>query len=216
MQLPAAVPILVFARAPTPGACKTRLIPAYGALGAARLYRSLVHRSLSIARAADCGPVVLWTTPSSSHPFFAGLSAQFGATRLRQPSGDLGRRMAFALDQTLNAGAAAALLIGTDAANLSAQDLRAAAQILQTAADAVLQPSDDGGYVLIGARKRLGGALRAVQWSSGRECQQSRARLERRGFRVALLDVRCDIDEPCDLRHARHQGWFDGLKWTGV
>ncbi|MGQ0530571.1 MAG: TIGR04282 family arsenosugar biosynthesis glycosyltransferase [Panacagrimonas sp.] len=216
MQLPTAIPILVFARAPTPGACKTRLIPGYGPLGAARLYRSLVHRSVSIARAADCGPVVLWATPTGSHPFFAGLSAEYGVKRMRQTRGDLGQRMAFALDQTLNAGAAAALLIGTDAANLSADDLRAAAQVLQTQADAVLQPSEDGGYVLIGARKPLGGTLRAVQWSSGRECQQSRARLEKRGFRVALLDARCDIDAPRDLRHARHQGWFDGVKWIGV
>ena len=210
------VPILVFARVPTPGACKTRLIPGYGALGAARLYRGLVHRSLDVACAADCGPVSLWTTPSCGHPFFKRLRAQYDVSLVRQPHGDLGRRMATALDHALLSGSPAALLIGTDAANLNAQDIRTAAQKLLTGTDAVLQPADDGGYVLIGARRLIGNVLRAVHWSSGRECQQSRARLERLGFRVELLGVRHDVDEPRDLRRARQQGWFDGTRWTGL
>ena len=44
--------VIVFARAPLPGRTKTRLIPALGAAGAARLQARLTRRALDTARAA--------------------------------------------------------------------------------------------------------------------------------------------------------------------
>ena len=53
--------IAVFARAPQAGAAKTRLIPALGAAGAARLQRRLTLHALAVARRAALGGVTLWT-----------------------------------------------------------------------------------------------------------------------------------------------------------
>lgn len=200
------VPVLVFARAPVPGRCKTRLIPRYGARGAAALHRQLVRRTLRTAIDAKCGPVQLWTAPSSRHPFFVALSRLHGLSLHRQHEGDLGHRMSRALAQTLAAGAPAAVLVGTDAANLVADDIRAAAAALLRDADAVLQPASDGGYVLIGLRRKAGSALTGVHWSTGRELRQSRARLIQRGLRVALLPERWDVDHPRDVLRARREG----------
>lgn len=199
------VPVLVFARAPVPGRCKTRLIPRYGARGAAALHRQLVRKTLRTAIDADCGPVQLWAAPSACHPFFVELSRTLGLSVHRQHEGDLGRRMSRALAQTLAAGAPAAVLVGTDAANLGAEDIRQAAGALLRDADAVLQPASDGGYVLIGLRCAAGSALTGVAWSSGRELRQSRARLLQRGLRVELLPQRWDVDYPRDVLRARRE-----------
>ena len=50
-------PVLVFAKAPVPGAAKTRLIPALGAGGAAALHERFVAWTLATAAAAATGPV---------------------------------------------------------------------------------------------------------------------------------------------------------------
>lgn len=201
-----AVPVIVFARAPVPGRCKTRLIPGYGRIGAARLYRRLVCRTLALALESHCGEVQLWVAPSPGHPFFAGLHRRHGVRLRRQPGGDLGRRMSRALASVLMGGAPGALLVGTDAANLCAQDFRDAASRLLADSDVVLQPASDGGYVLIGLRHAIGEALRGVTWSSGRECAQTRARLSARNLRVAVMPMREDIDHPGDVRRARRAG----------
>jgi len=49
--------VMVFARAPTPGEAKTRLIPALGEAGAAALHRRLVMHCLLAARDSRLGPV---------------------------------------------------------------------------------------------------------------------------------------------------------------
>jgi glycosyltransferase A (GT-A) superfamily protein (DUF2064 family) len=49
--------IAVFARAPLAGAAKTRLIPALGAAGAARLQRRLTLHALAVAQRAAIGRV---------------------------------------------------------------------------------------------------------------------------------------------------------------
>lgn len=196
--------ILVFARVPVAGRCKTRLIPRYGPIGAMRLHCRLVERALALALDAGIGEVELWTAPAPGHPYFARLRRQHGVRLRRQCAGDLGRKMSHALACALREGAAGAVLIGTDAANLGAADLRSAARALDDGADIVIQPASDGGFVLIAARTDPGSRLRGVAWSSGAELRQTCARL--RALRISLLDSRRDIDRPRDVRQAKLNG----------
>lgn len=193
--------ILVFARAPVPGRCKTRLIPALGATGAAALHRRLTLRTLATACRAGA-TVELWCTPDTRHAFFGACRRRFGLRLRRQPAGDLGRRMALALGDALRAGATAAILVGTDCPTLAAADLRHTLNALRTC-DAVLQPSGDGGYVLIGMRRTERRALSGIRWSSGRELTQTRRRFARLGLTWSELTPRTDVDTPADYRKAR-------------
>lgn len=72
------VRILIFAKAPIPGRVKTRLIPALGAAGAARLARRLLRHTLTQAMAADLGSVELCACPTFSHPDWAGQRLSLG------------------------------------------------------------------------------------------------------------------------------------------
>lgn len=202
MKRPAAR-VVVFSRAPVPGACKTRLVPKLGAAGAAALHRRLVRRTLREAVRAGAD-VELWCAPHPGHAFFAQCRRALGVRLRRQPAGDLGRRMALAL------AGRPAILVGTDCPRLSATDIRAALAALATH-DAVLQPSLDGGYVLIGARDLPRRALAGIRWSSGLELGQTRRRFARLGLRWRELPARADLDTPADLLSARRRGWLEGL-----
>ena len=202
MKRPAAR-VVVFARAPVPGACKTRLIPTLGAAGAAALHRRLVLRTLREAARTGAG-VELWCAPDASHGFFARCRRALPMRLRRQPHGDLGRRMALALRR------GPAVLVGTDCPTLTAADIRAALAMLDRR-DAVLQPSLDGGYVLIGARNLPRRALAGVSWSSGSELAQTRRRFARLGLDWVELPPRGDLDTPADLARARRSGLLRGL-----
>ena len=196
--------ILVFARAPVPGRCKTRLVPALGRDGAARLHRQLVRRTLSAARASAL-PVELWCAPDARHGFFAACRRDYGVVLRRQPAGDLGRRMALALARVLREGAGAAILVGSDCPEFTPKDFSAAIAALSRA-DCVLQPSTDGGYVLIGARRLARRVLAGIAWSSGRELAQTRGRFRALGLRWRELRVLGDVDTPADYRRVRRKG----------
>src|SRR3972149_4690088 len=89
--------IMIFAKAPTPGRVKTRLIPALGESGAAELQRQLIERTLCTAVAAGLGRLVLWGAPGPDDPFFAACAERHGVGLQAQGEGDLGMRMARAL-----------------------------------------------------------------------------------------------------------------------
>ena len=202
----AAERVLVLARAPIAGRCKTRLIPACGARGAARVHRQLMRRCLRVA-GVSMRPVHLLGAPDAGHAIFAELRRRHGCRMGRQPAGDLGRRMLGALNQALREGAAAAVLVGSDCAALTAAHLDAAFAALRAGHDGVLQPAEDGGYVLIGLRRAAPAhLLRGVDWSSGHELRQTRALLQRAGFKLQVMETLWDVDHPRDLRRARRLG----------
>jgi len=189
--------VIVFARAPVPGATKTRLIPALGADGAAELHRRLVARMLAEAVAADIGPVELCCTPDVHHPFFADCARRFGISLQTQVGADLGERMSGAFDRVL-AGSQSALLVGSDIPSLGVSHLLRAREALQDA-DAVFVPADDGGYVLVGLSRPQPLLFEGIEWGSGEVMAQSRGRAVEADLRIAELDPLWDLDRPEDL-----------------
>ena len=69
---------MIFAKAPTPGRVKTRLIPALGEIGAANFQRQLIVRTLRTALAAGLGTPELWCAPSPGDSFFAACAQGHG------------------------------------------------------------------------------------------------------------------------------------------
>lgn len=198
-----AAQVAVFAKAPVPGEVKTRLIPLLGAADAAELHAALVRRTLATARNAGVGPVSLWCMPDAGHPFFAACAAQYGATLHVQRGGHLGERMARALAQLLADGPA--LLVGSDCPALAAGDLRAAASSLSTH-DAVFQPAEDGGYVLVGLSRPLPGLFEGIRWGESGVMRETRSRLRAAGARWREMPVRWDVDRPEDYRRLLASG----------
>lgn len=190
---------MIFAKAPTPGRVKTRLTPALGESGAAELQRQLIERTLRTAVAAGLGTLELWCAPGPDDPFFAACAERHGVGLQAQGEGDLGMRMARALEFALAAGSPA-LLIGCDCPALTAAYLREAAAALAGGSDAVLGPAEDGGYVLIGlARGPAAQLFEDIAWGTATVMQQTRARLAHDNWRWRELEPLWDVDRPEDL-----------------
>lgn len=192
---PGDVQIAVLAKAPVPGAAKTRLIPALGARGAARLQRQFILRTLATAAAAQLGPVTLWCAPDTRHRFFRALHRRAGIECISQPAGDLGERMHAAFEHHCPRGPA--LLVGTDCPALQAGHLREAARRLRGGAEAVFQPAEDGGYVLVGLRRPQPQLFSGMSWGGPGVMGATRSRAL--GLRVSELETLWDVDRPADL-----------------
>lgn len=190
--------VIVFAKAPVAGAAKTRLIPALGAAGAARLHERLVDRTLETARAAGLGPVELCCAPDSAQPFFASRAARFGVLLTEQGVGDLGERMHRAL-----AAGLPALLIGADCPAMTPEYLRDASTALADGYDAALGPAEDGGYVLLAAGRIRPEVFARIRWGGPDVMEEQRARLRALGWRWTELAPLWDVDRPDDLARLR-------------
>lgn len=193
---PFRVGVAILARAPIPGQAKTRLIPAIGADGAARLQRWLLQRTVAMALVADVGPVTLWCAGDPRHPDFAVCRAYGSVVVRNQPESDLGQRMFTAMRESATPGGV--LVIGTDCPAMSASHLREAAERLRHH-DAVVTPAEDGGYVLIGMNKPLESAFENVDWGTDRVMAQTRERLKASRASWDEPATLWDVDRPEDL-----------------
>lgn len=196
--------IAIFAKAPIPGFAKTRLIPALGAEGAARLQDQLVARAVTVAQAANIGPVSLWCTPDVRHECFARMATTTGVELHQQTQGDLGSRMSAAFSVLLRAGPT--LLMGTDCALMTPELLRNCAAHLRHDADAVFLPVEDGGYILVGLNRPSPSIFVDIPWHGGDVMRVTRARGALHGLRLAEPAILWDIDRPEDYARALHEG----------
>jgi uncharacterized protein len=197
---PPAGTLIVFAREPVPGTVKTRLIPALGALGAARLYERLFALALNAARATPCARRQLWCAGAPADGgHCARLAAEYGLAWRPQPEGDLGTRMAAALAHAL-AETDRAVLIGSDCPEYDAAYLGAAFEALAQC-DAVIGPAADGGYVLIGLRRVDAALFAGIPWGTETVLDDTRRALRRLGRAWHELPTRRDVDRPQDLAH---------------
>ncbi|MDJ0863629.1 MAG: TIGR04282 family arsenosugar biosynthesis glycosyltransferase [Gammaproteobacteria bacterium] len=202
--------VMVFSRVPEPGQVKSRLVPALGPAGAARLQGHLTRNAVRTAVAAHVGPVELWCTPTTEHPFLAALEEELPVQLRLQGAGDLGERMAAAFDDALS-GSSGALLMGSDCLDLTPGDLRTAVDALGSGADVVLGPAADGGYVLIGLRHTVPELFQGMPWGTSEVLRLTRERLTVSGKDWYELPVRHDVDRPEDLdRFAELQRWTAG------
>ena len=195
--------IVIFAKAPQPGSVKTRLIPALGADGAAMLARRLLAHTMSQALAADIGQVELCMSPTPFDAAWQGVAVPSGVQQTAQEGGDLGARMARAVECVMQRSPSAdtsVLLIGTDCPALTVPLLKQAAQQLAHH-DAVLFPAHDGGYVLLGLKSPCPELFEHMPWSTSVVAAQTLQRMAALDLRVWQGPVLHDIDEPDDLQH---------------
>jgi hypothetical protein len=208
---PADCRVVVMARAPVAGCAKTRLIPALGPEGAARLQARLTWRAVATAHQSRVGPVTLACAPDAGHPFFARCATEFGLELADQRGDDLGSRMAHCFRRLL--ARSPVILIGTDAPALTFVDLRLARDALHFH-DAVLTPAEDGGYVLIGLSRFSSALFEGVSWGSDGVLAQTRERLVDLAWRWDEMPASWDVDRPADLVRLRRSGLIDLSDFT--
>jgi rSAM/selenodomain-associated transferase 1 len=192
--------LVIFARAPRLGAVKRRLARDVGALAAWRFHRettgTLLHR---------LGRDPRWTTWLAVTPDrWARQGRGLWRTpvrRLAQGPGDLGARMGWVFER-LPPGPV--VIVGSDVPGITPAAIARAFRRLGNH-DWVLGPARDGGYWLIGARRRpvLRLPFQGVRWGSPHARADTLANLQ--GHKVALLEPLDDVDTGTDLARLKRR-----------
>ena len=190
--------LVIFARAPRLGTVKRRLARDIGAVGAWRF-----HRDNTAALLRRLAPDPRWrcwlaVTPDRAARARRGLWPRNGRGVPRlvaQGSGDLGARMGRVF-HGLPPGPV--VIVGSDIPGIRARHVAEAFHTLGRH-DWVIGPADDGGYWLIGARRRP--ALRlpfaGMTWGGDQVLARTLANLA--GQKVTLLGELIDVDTGADL-----------------
>ena len=197
--------IIVFAKAPTPGHCKTRLGRVVGMHRAAEIHRQLTDITLLSIKDKALAPASLYCDGDLRHVFFQRQRRQHELTLRKQSQGDLGQRMYQAFRESL-ATSSAVLIVGTDCPLIGPSHLEQALDFLHGDTGAVFLPTEDGGYALVGLSKPEPHLFRRIDWGSPKVMQQTRHRLRQTGLRWVELPSVWDIDEATDFRRARRAG----------
>ncbi len=197
--------IVIFAKAPTPGKAKTRLIPALGEIGAARLAHQMLVATVEEAQGARLAIPELCATPHPFDPEWEPFPPKAEIRYTDQGHGSLGERLARAA-RRVTLLREHILLIGTDCPALDRHRLRAAAEALLTH-DTVMHPAADGGYALLGLARFDPSIFSDIAWSTASVASTTRARIEALGWSLQVLETLRDIDEPEDLAAAEVTGF---------
>lgn len=195
----------LFGKVPEPGSTKTRLAPALGDRGAARLYRAFLDDTVRRTAAVEVERRTLWLAGGDGGR--ERVRKRHRGLRVRpQRGGDLGERMAHAMETSFSEGAGRVLIVGTDHPTLPPERPELAFRLLQSA-DLVLGPSDDGGYYAIGLRRAAWPSARQlfrdVPWSTGRVLDVTRSKADRAGLDRRELPGWYDVDLPSELERLR-------------
>jgi len=190
----------VMVKAPELGRVKTRLAATHGdefALQFARACLADTWESSSQLLGLCTELVVSGSAPLPPLP-------NSPATQSQAP-GDLGARMEAALNFGLTK-ANFAMLIGTDSPGLPPHYIGDAADALRAGYDAVIGPTADGGFYLIGVRRCPSGLLEELPWSQPHTRAATLSRLAASKLTTRLLGDWFDVDDQAGLM--RLQTWL--------
>lgn len=196
--------LILFTRLPKPGTTKTRLIPTLGPQGAADLQRKMTELMIQQARQLSSDQ------PTDIFVYYEGgtvlqMEQWLGKDLhyVQQQGKDIGQRMYNAFMDGYTDGADHIVLIGCDIPTIDHILLTKAFSDL-TSHTAVIGPSADGGYYLIGIHRQavpgLSGSLFTdITWSTSKVYQQTIAALKKHQVSFTALPLQRDIDRPDDL-----------------
>jgi len=194
--------VVLMAKRPAAGATKTRLAPAISMQQAADLYeRFLIDTLAAVTKRQDCTLVVAIDDPGSAD-YFAALAP--GITQVQQEGATLGERLDSVMSRCLELGFDQVFALGTDSPDLPGGHLSAAFEALQgDDVDVVLGPTDDGGYYLIGWKRRWSPMVTEVKMSTPTVLADTLDVADGLGARVSLGPAWYDVDCPEDLTRLR-------------
>jgi len=190
---------LFFVKNPVPGRVKTRIGRVVGFEKAARLYKCFVLDMLETFSTLDVPLRVHFHPPEAEAEI--GRAFRLKCDIFPQQGPDLGRRMENAFSLAFAHGFDRAVLVGSDIPDYPAALLARALKALMDS-DAVVGPSRDGGYHLIGFRKSTYApeVFDGPKWSGPDVLEQTLSIMARKNISPAVWPLWTDMDRIEDLK----------------
>jgi rSAM/selenodomain-associated transferase 1 len=191
--------ILFFVKYPASGQVKVRLKSNSIPYNVVDLYRNFVLDMLAMLKRSHICFYVVYHPSDALELFKTWLHNNL--QYLSQQGNDLGERLDCAFQTAFARGHQRVIALGSDVPDLNDLVLSRAFQVLRTD-DAVIGPSPDGGYYLIGfqATSFSSTFFDDISWSSDIVFSQTCAKLRKIGRSVQVLTPWRDVDTVIDLQ----------------
>jgi len=188
----------VFAKFWEPGRVKTRLAKSLDPEKAATIYEAMVETTVERLSAISATRILGYAPDDERTRMGFRYAEGRDWSLVPQSEGDLGERMGSFFIEQFQAGVERVVLVGTDSPNLPLVEVQEAFEHLKTC-DVVLGPTDDGGYYLVGAAKRVPPIFGNMPWSTPDLLPRTIRCLDDAGLSYTTLDPWYDVDEIFDL-----------------
>ena len=189
--------VICFTRVPKPGRTKTRLMPFLSGEQCAELHWAFL-RDLSHIYAFLDADLFVAHTPD---PDWESLKGIFPTARFfPQEGNDLGEKMNHALNLALSMGYEKCILTGSDIPLMTGVHLQSGFEALDQA-DVTLGPTSDGGFYLVGAKKKSPFLFENQTYGYGNVYENTITAIQAAGKSFCPALCCDDVDTPEDLRN---------------
>jgi rSAM/selenodomain-associated transferase 1 len=210
--------VLIFAKAPVPEFCKTRMQPALTPQQCAALQDALLKDLMELKKEIE-PDVHVWVayTPAENEAYFRAFSSRIFV----QKGKDLGERMRNGFVRLFDKSYQSVTVIGTDTP-LHKEDIHQAFEQLKEY-PVVIGPAYDGGYYLLGLTRDVPELFSGISWSTRHVFDETMRRVNKLGLQAGLLNRKRDIDDPDDLMAYEKvetnrylDQWKEGITWWNI
>jgi uncharacterized protein len=191
--------VIIFVKNPVIGKVKTRLSATIGNEKALNIYKKLLAHTLLSVKEIMADVFIYFSNDIEENIF------EFENTFFKkvQEGNNLGDRMKNAFDGVFDLWYDNVIIIGTDCPGIDL-DLLDNAFLQLDNVDVVVGPAEDGGYYLLGMKKRNPQLFDNINWSTSSVLYSTINCCKENNLAYTMLPTLSDVDEEKDLIHFTH------------
>lgn len=193
--------LIIFTRNPELGKCKTRLAKTLGDQAALNIYKYLLQHTVNVSKKVNATRYVFYSETIPQNDIWD--CTYFN--KMLQKGNNLGERMQNAFEYLFHSGYKNVLIIGSDLLDLNETIVEQGFEKLE-ANDIVIGPAEDGGYYLLGMKRRHENIFKNKDWGTQNVRIETLKDLE--DCSVSLLQELNDIDTFEDMKHYKQLKTF--------
>ena len=186
--------VMVFTRNPELGKVKTRLAKTIGNRAALNIYKYLLKHTESIIKTIDSDKAVYYTKSVIKNDLW---NSKLYKKHLQQGD-DLGSKMSTAFQNAFNDNYKKVIIVGSDLPDLEKHHIDDAFEKLDHH-DIVIGPANDGGYYLLGMKKKNDSIFLNKNWGTDSVLDDTINDLKNEN--VFLLEPLNDVDTYDDIKN---------------
>jgi uncharacterized protein len=190
--------ICIFSKPPIAGMTKSRLAQSIGKIPAADLAAAMLQDILEQAIEVKNAEIFI-AYPPENRPSEFNLPQYPNIKFIQQKGINLGERMANAFADLLSGkNSEKVIIIGSDCITVSSEKLQAGFTALSEY-PIIIEPAQDGGYVLVGQSVFCPTMFRNINWGTNTVMNETRKKLNEANVNFSELPPSFDIDHYADL-----------------
>ncbi len=189
--------LIIFSRLPIGRETKTRLSPLLNEEQREELHLAMWHDIFSeVLKLRRIDVFLYWTGSGDVKDYLKFIPSSFHL--MKQSGVNLGERMKNAAKDIMSLGYRRAVIIGSDIPSMRAENITRVFNALN-ASDAVIGPSKDGGYWLIGMSRFIPDVFNITSWGNSSVLNSTIEILKASGLTYEFVDTLNDMDTPDDV-----------------